>query len=197
MAGRTVFSHETGPPELPSEREDSEARWKGGATAVGRCSEVALSPEGLGSAGASSSARPGLFLCGVRRFRSIDLRRVLERSAEAVLVVAVAVAVEGSKERRRRLSCCSRLRLGVGGGTPGSVSTSASTSVGAVVMMAGAAGQGQSGACYARCSLTYAGRRARRARRARRVRQARAAPGRDPWPWKTAASRTRGGSALG
>ena len=127
--GRGVCSKETWPPELPSDRDDSDAR------GTGRPSADVLSSDSRGSASASgrwlidsrslSSARfPWLFFSpnGPLR-RSVDLRRMLGRSP-----------VEGSNERRRRLNCCRRPRFfGVA-----SECGSESMTVGAVVMMAGA-----------------------------------------------------------
>jgi hypothetical protein len=130
--GRGVVSNETWPPELPSEREDSEARVTGSA------SVVVLSTDSRGSASDacrgslrdarsfSSTRLAWLFLnaSGPPRFRSIDLRKMPGWSP-----------VVGSNERRRRPNCCSRPRFfGVVCAGSGSIM------VGAVVMMAGAAG---------------------------------------------------------
>jgi hypothetical protein len=133
--GRGVFSKETWPPELPSDREESEAR------GTGRANVAVLSTESRDSASVSGRCRllvdsrsfssirlPWLFLNpSGPLFLSVDLRRMLGRSP-----------IEGSKERRRRANCCRRPRfLGV----VWSWSGSGSMTVGAVVMMAGAMGR--------------------------------------------------------
>lgn len=128
--GREVVSKEMCPPELPSDRDDSEALVAGGA------SELALSTDSRESASTSgrrwllvdarsfsSKRSPVLFLkpSGLR-FLSIDFRSVVGFSN-----------VVGSKERLRRANCCILLRLGAI-----LASSSWSATVGAVVMMAGA-----------------------------------------------------------
>lgn len=131
--GRGVFSKETWPPELPSDRDDCDAR------ASGRDRVTLLSTDSRDSAGASgrgwlvdsrslsSSRLPWLFLNpSGPLFLSVDLRKMPGRSP-----------VEGSKERRRRLNCCSLPRFF---GGVWSVSGSVSMTVGAVVMIAGAIG---------------------------------------------------------
>jgi hypothetical protein len=129
--GRGVFSKETWPPELPSDREDCEARGSG------RARVVVLSTDSLGSARASDrcwlvdrrslscSKLAWLFLNpNGPLFLSVDLRKMPGRSP-----------MVGSKDRRRRLNCCSLPRRF---GVVWSWSGSASMTVGAVVMMAGA-----------------------------------------------------------
>jgi hypothetical protein len=131
--GRGVFSKETWPPELPSEREDCDARGSG------RDRVMLLSTDSRGSARTSgrcwllvdkrsfSSIRlPWLFLNPSGPFfLSVDLRRMPGRSP-----------MVGSKDRRRRLNCCSLPRFF---GVVWSASGSDSMTVGAVVMIAGAA----------------------------------------------------------
>lgn len=139
-----MCSKETWPPELPSDREDSEALGAGGTRAG------VLSAESLGRwprdrrSALSSSRLPWVFLnpSGFRFF-SIDLRRLLGRSN-----------VDGSKERRRRVNCCRRPRLL---GAERSWSWSGSMTVGAVVMMAGAAAGYVSSAPGVARGDTYAG----------------------------------------
>jgi hypothetical protein len=129
--GRGVCSKEMWPPELPSDREDCEARGSG------RARVVVLSTDSLGSARASDrcwlvdrrslscSKLAWLFLNpNGPLFLSVDLRKMPGRSP-----------MVGSKDRRRRLNCCSLPRRF---GVVWSWSGSASMTVGAVVMMAGA-----------------------------------------------------------
>ena len=105
-----LVSNETCPPELPSDRDDSEARCVGGARAVVPSAKSRASDSSPGRCwflekrSPSSSSR--LFLLffnpsGPLRFLSIDLRSMLPGLS----------TLAGSKERRRRVNCCSRPRF--------------------------------------------------------------------------------------
>lgn len=133
--GLGVFSNETWPVELPSDRDESD--WRGtGSDGVDM--DVASASSWADSASAAGGwledGRPGastklsllLPKAKAERFTSMllflstDLRRMPGRSSDV-----------GSKERRRRLNCCRRPRF-LGG------RSSVMSMVGAVVMMAGA-----------------------------------------------------------
>ena len=193
--GRVLVSKETCPPELPSDRDDSDARCVGGARAVVPSAKSRASDSSSGRCWLVEKRSPScssrLFLLffepsGPVRFLSIDLRR---------MPPGCRSTLAGSKERRRRVNCCRRPRF-LAAGVSFLGSCSGSIKVGGVVIMAGAAGAlyvsakhniSQDPITYARCYalLRWQAQGAPAARSGRRA----------LWPSSTAASPRHGGTS--